>query len=86
MSRKDAEIWRLLDILIEQPVLNADYIIESLQVSRRSAYNIIDTAIEAKIIHKIGNRVRGVFYEAKDVTGMLDLICSDDGLRRISAR
>jgi Fic family protein len=85
VARKDAKIWQLLDILIEQPVLNADYVKDYLRISRRAAYNAIEMAAELKIVHKVGNEVRDVYYEASDITRMLDLVCSDDGLRRVSA-
>ncbi|MDR2799234.1 MAG: Fic family protein, partial [Bifidobacteriaceae bacterium] len=82
-ARSDAKIWDLLELLIEQPVVGAQFISERLSISLKASYNVIDFAIEKNILQKIGNKYRGVFYVCNSVTDLLDSISSEKSLRRL---
>jgi Fic family protein len=82
-ARENNNIWKLLNILIEQPVLNPEYLQNALGISLKTAYNVIEQAEKFKIIKHIGNAHKGAFYEAKDITSLLDDVCKTDSLRRL---
>jgi Fic family protein len=84
-AMKNNSIWRLFNLLIEQPVVDAKYIYTNLGITERSAGNVIELAQNTGILHKIGNKHKGVFYEAKAITALLDDVSTMDNLRRLAA-
>jgi hypothetical protein len=83
-ARKDSSVWRLLDILFEQPVITAAFVREKLGVSDLAARNTIETAAGAGIIEPIKNQKRNVMYICKESTKLLDDF-SKRGARRAGA-
>lgn len=75
----------MLNLLVEQPVVNAEFVSSRLEVTKRTAYNIIETAVKNNVLTKIGNKRRGIYFEARAITQMLDIVASKDGLRRLVA-
>lgn len=84
-AHQDARIWDLLNLLVEQPVINAEFVASRLEVTNRAAYSIIETAVKNDVLKKIGTKHRGIYYEARAITQMLDIVASEDGLRRLAA-
>jgi Fic family protein len=85
-ARTDAKIWKLLEVLIEQPVVNPEFIAEKLGITLRTAYNVLDTAENEGVVKKIGNRYRGLYFECKELTRILDVVGSTDALRRFVSK
>jgi Fic family protein len=83
-AMKNNSIWRLFNLLIEQPVVDAKYIYTNLGITERSAGNVIELAQNTGILHKIGNKHKGVFYEAKAITALLDEVSAQDNLCRLT--
>lgn len=72
-------------LLIEQPVVNSDYVVNELEVTRRAATSIVNRACEHGILKPVGTMRRGDFYQAPELIAVLDEISSMAGIRRLVA-
>ena len=73
-------------LLVGQPVVNAAYVAERLNITDRAARTLVEVACERGILQKMGNAKRGAFYQAGDLIGILEEASSLQGIRRIAAR
>ena len=85
-DRAGSASYRLPALLVEQPVVNVDYVAEHLGVTDRAARTIVATACDRGILAKMGNARRGAFYQATDLISVLEDASSVQGIRRIAAR
>jgi Fic family protein len=81
-ARSDAVVWRLLDLLLAQPVVDAKYVSENLGVTDPAARNAIDQLLSADILKSANNKSRGVLYEAPEVIKLTDLFAADLARRK----
>jgi Fic family protein len=79
-----SSIWKLLYILIEQPVVDSAYISNKLDISIRGANKLINRAIDYGVLRRIGNERRGIFYESDKIISVMDKISDLNILRRNS--
>ena len=84
-ERSGSRIFGLPALLVEQPVVNSDYVTNGLEITRRSATSIINRACEYGILKPLGNMRRGDFYQAPELISILDEISSMAGIRRLVA-
>lgn len=84
-ERSGSRIFGLPALLVEQPVVNSDYVANGLEITRRSATSIINRACEYGILKPLGNMRRGDFYQAPELISILDEISSMAGIRRLVA-
>ena len=84
-ERSGSRIFGLPALLVEQPVVNSDYVANGLEITRRSATSIINRACEYGILKPLGNMRRGDFYQAPELIAILDEISSMAGIRRLVA-
>lgn len=82
-ERKNSAIWKLIDIIIEQPVINTKYLEENLNISTRTANNLIDRAISYGLLRRIGTEKRGIFYQSDAIIEVMDEVSSLETLRRM---
>ena len=82
-DRSDATVHRLPALLVEQPVVNIAYVVEKLGVSGRTATTAVARAVELGILSPLGSRRRGEFYQAKELTDVLEAASSAEGIRRM---
>lgn len=85
-DRADSFSHRLPALLVEQPVVNTDYVARQLGVSDRTARTLVSEACERGILTKMGNARRGAYYQATDLIDVLEEASSIQGIRRIAAR
>lgn len=71
-ARKDSYIWKILDELIIQPVINVNYIKNKYNINDQAVRNSIKTLIEANIIAPINANKRNVLYESSEVLKIID--------------
>lgn len=84
-ERSGSRIFDLPALLVEQPVVNSNYVASGLGVTRRAATSIISRACEYGILKPLGNAQRGDFYQASELIAVLDEISSMAGIRRLAA-
>lgn len=61
------------------------YLAEHLGITVRAAGNLVARACEYGILRPIGNRRRGVFYQADELINLLEEVSSAEGVRRVLA-
>jgi Fic family protein len=71
-ARKDALVWKILDDLLVQPVLDVRYLIDKYKANDQAVRNNIEILLKAGIISKIGNEKRDVTYECREILDVLD--------------
>lgn len=82
-ERRGAAIYRLPALLAEQPVVSAAYVAEHLGITDRAARSLVERACEYGILSPMGNRRRGIFYQADDILAVLEDASSTVGVRRM---
>ena len=76
-ARKDAVVWRLIDLLFARPVVDVKYVVNTLGVTDPAARNAINQLMQAGIIKKIDNKMRDVLYEAPEVSALQDAFAKE---------
>lgn len=71
-ARRDAAVWRLNDHLIGQPVVNTEYVANSLGVSKVSAQTAIDRLVASGVLTETTKRVRRRVWQADAILRRLD--------------
>lgn len=84
-ERAGSSIYRLPEILVEQPVVTKGYLAKRLSITPRAAASLTDRACEYGILRPIGNRKRGECYQSDDVIRVLDEMSSIQGIRRMAS-
>ena len=81
-ERKTSSIWKLLYLIIEQPVINSKYLEEKLNISLRAANDLISRAVDYGILRRIGSEKRGIFYQSDEIVTIMDKISDIGSIRR----
>ena len=81
-QRKGSSIYRLIDVLVEQPVVNRSYLADRLQITTRAASSLISTACEHGMLRPVSKSQRATFYQSDDVIEVLEDISDMHSLRR----
>jgi hypothetical protein len=84
-ERRGSSILRLPDVLVEQPVVDAKYLAERLNITPRAANNLLDRACSYGILRPVGTARRGVFYQADELIAVLEDIADARSIRRVLA-
>ena len=85
-DRAGSSSHKLAALLVEQPVVNTEYVANKLGITDRAARTLVKVACERGILQKMGNAHRGAFYEATALISVLEEASSLQGIRRIAAR
>ncbi|MFT4245102.1 MAG: Fic family protein [Micrococcaceae bacterium] len=78
-----ASIWKLLPLLVGQPVVNAKFVAENLGISVRAASYVLENADKYTILTKIGRSGRDNYYQAKDLVEIFSQISDIQKVRRL---
>ena len=81
-ERKTSSIYKLIYLLIEQPVINSLYLSDKLNITIRAANQLIERAIDYGILSKFGSAQRGIFYQANDIIDIMNMIPDNEIIRR----
>ena len=78
--RKDAAAWRVLPLLVSQPIIDAAYLISALKISKATAERTLDILTNKGIVvERTGGR-RNRIWEHKGIIDVLNEYAA--GLRR----
>jgi Fic family protein len=80
-ARSDSAAWRLVDLLVAQPVVNADRVAADLGISTRAARTTIDTLVAADVLTPISDARRGRIWQAPAVLAAMDAFARRAGRR-----
>ena len=80
-ARRDAAAWRLADLLLRQPVVDAETVARQLAVPPTSARSALSHLTEVGIVNEFTGYRRNRMWEAKEVTSALDAFAARAGRR-----
>ncbi|APF41895.1 cell filamentation protein Fic [Neomicrococcus aestuarii] len=83
-ARKDAAVWRIIELLESRPVINADVLNEELGLEYLTSKRAMDQLIEAKIVIGVDKYKRGRFWRAPEMLEALDKFAERAGRRQKS--
>ncbi|MBY4130884.1 Fic family protein [Rhodococcus fascians] len=81
VARSDSVVWKLVDALVAQPVVDNAFVRNTFEVSEIAAQRAIDKLSEADILHQTSKGRRNRVWQADDVLAALDRFA--DGIRRV---
>jgi Fic family protein len=85
-SRQDAAAWALADLLLRQPVVDAELVQRTLGVTSANAHRAIRQLAEAHVISEFSGRRRDRMWQAREVLVALDEFAARAGRRRRASR
>jgi len=82
-ARRGANVWRIADLLLAQPVLNAANIAAALGIAPNNVYAPIETLLSAGVVTQGNDKRRGQIWRSPEVLLALDAFASRAGKRSI---
>lgn len=83
-ERAGSAIHRLPGLLVAQPVVDANYVANGLEITPRAARSLVERACAYGILKRMGNARRGVFYQAPELIAIAEEASSMEGIRRLA--
>ncbi len=84
-ARRDSAVYRLADLLIKRPVVNAQLIHDQLNIPINNVYRYLTPLIEADIIVEFTDQARNRAWRATEVLSALDAFAERAGRRALPA-
>jgi hypothetical protein len=79
-ARKDAATWRVADLLLRQPVINAALVSDQLGIAASNVYRTIEPLVAADVLTSTG-RQRDQVWHAREVLLAVDAFAGRAGRR-----
>lgn len=80
-ARSDSAAWRLADALFAQPVVDADYVAATLDVSDRGSRDAIDVLEKATVLRPSTSALGNKTWQASAVLAAMDAFAARAGRR-----
>ncbi len=80
-ARSDSAAWRLVDLVLRQPVITTATVQRELGISHTNAMRAIEHLVEAGALEEVGGRRRSVLWQAGQVLTALDGFAARAGRR-----
>lgn len=80
-ARRDSSAWRLADLLVRQPVVDAALVVTELGVREENALRPIKTLVDAGVLTEFTGFRRNRMWQARDVIAALDDFAERAGRR-----
>jgi Fic family protein len=80
VARRGAAAWRVADLLLRQPVVNASAVAEELHVASQNVYRALDPLLEAGVLVTSGSR-RDRIWWSPEVLAAVDAFAERAGRR-----
>jgi Fic family protein len=81
-ARRDAAVWRVVELLLRNPVVNAPLVGKELGIAPQNAYRALRPLEEVGIVIESTDKKRGQLWRAPEVLGALDHFAARAGRRR----
>ena len=81
-ARSDALVWRLADVLLRQPVIDADLATREVGASPANTRNAIRHLVDVRVLTEVSGRRRNQRWLAAEVLSALDDFAARAGRRR----
>lgn len=82
IARRDSAAWRVADLLVRQPVLDAATIARELGVSPGNALRALEPLVAAGLVTEFTGRARNRLWQAAEVLTAVDAFAARAGRRR----
>lgn len=83
-ARQGASAWKVLEVAIRYPVLNAALLARELNISVTNVYRVLQPLIDAGVLVEFTNRKRDRLWRAPEVLAALDAFAQRAGRRQRS--
>ncbi len=80
-ARRDASAWRLADVLIRQPVVDAPTIAAELHTSTKNVLRAVDPLVEAGVLTEFTGFTRNRIWQSREVLAAMDSFAARAGRR-----
>lgn len=81
-ARRGANVWRIADLLLAHPVVNADMIATSLGIAPSNVYAPVEPLLAAGVLTLANDRRRGQIWRSTEVLEALDNFAARAGKRQ----
>jgi hypothetical protein len=82
--RRDAATWRLVELLIRRPVINASFVASELGIAMQNVYRTVEPLVTAQVLVSTGQQ-RDRVWRAPEVLDAVDAFALRAGRRRRGA-
>lgn len=80
-ARRDAATWRVADLLLRHPVVNAALVAAELGIAPQNTYRSLRPLVDAGVLVKFTDRKRNQLWRAREVLDALDRFAARAGRR-----
>jgi Fic family protein len=80
-ARRDASAWRLADVLIRQPVVDASTVAAELNTSTKNVMRAVDPLVKAGVLTEFTGFTRNRMWQSREVLTALDAFAARAGRR-----
>ncbi len=85
-ARRDAHVWRVVDVLFRHPVVDARLIGDELGIEPTNVYRVLAPLVDADVLVESTDRKRNRYWRAPDVLTALDDFAARAGRRNHATR
>ncbi|MFC9969135.1 hypothetical protein [Nocardia ignorata] len=71
-ARADSVVWKVIDSLIAQPVVNSTYVAETFGISAVAAQRAIARLVQSGVLRLVSQRARNRVWQADAILTALD--------------
>ncbi len=80
-ARRDAAMWRVADLLLRHPVVNAALVAAEIGVAPQNTYRSLRPLVDARVLVEFTDRKRNQIWRAPEVLDALDRFAARAGRR-----
>lgn len=80
-ARRGANAWRVADIVLRHPVVNARLLADELGIAQPNVYRAIEPLVAAEVLVAFSDKKRNQLWRAPDVLAALDAFAARSGRR-----
>lgn len=84
-ARRDAAVWRVADVLLRHPVVNAALVAAEVGIAPQNTYRSLRPLVEAGVLVEFTDRKRNQLWRAPEVLDALDRFATRAGRRNRSS-
>lgn len=81
-ARRDSAVWKVVDVLLRHPVVNAALLAAELGIAPQNTYRLLGPLIDAGVLVEVTDQKRNRLWRAPDVLDALDRFAPRAGRRR----
>lgn len=82
-ARRDSAVWKVVDVLLRHPVVNAALLAAELGIASQNTYRLLGTLVDTGVLVEFTDKKRNRLWRAPDVLDALDRFAARAGRRRV---